>query len=297
MALPLRSVSRRLVVALAPAAAALALVAVGSTNVAAHTLPVPPPSTPQVATWEYLPGVEADFYRPLRPRPHAVPLVVMIPGGGWQTADRTGLGQLAAALAAQGIAATTATYRVGQVSSRFPVPVQDISCAIDASVAAAKRAGLRPDPVVVLGHSAGAHLSSLAVFGAPSFRTAQCPYPRAPVDGWVGLSGVYDLTIVGQWSWTMMGGTAQDLPELYAQAGTATYVPTAPRNIDALVVQGDSDELLISTSIATDLADLLRRYRFETQLTIIPGADHQATYQAPVIGGTLMSWLRQVEPR
>ena len=289
MAVRLGPRTRRALAVLLPALA-LTLVAVGSTAVNANTTP-----TPQVTTWEYLPGVEADFYKPHRTRLHSVPLVVMIPGGGWQTADRTGLGQLAAALSARGIAATNATYRVGQVASQFPVPAQDITCAIDASVAAAKRAGLRPDPVIVLGHSAGAHLSSLAAFGAPSFRTSQCPYPRNRVDGWVGLSGVYDLTIVGQWSWTMMGGTAEELPELYAQAGTATYLPTAPKNIDALVVQGDSDDILISTSIATDFAQLLRQHRFQTQLTIIPGADHQATYQAPVIADTLVSWVRQVE--
>jgi acetyl esterase/lipase len=250
-----------------------------------------------VTTAEYLPGVEADLYLPGRPRGRTLPLVVMVPGGGWRTADRSGLGQLAEALVADGVAVSNATYRVGQEASRFPVPAQDVTCAVDAAVAAVRRSGLRPDPVVLLGHSAGAHLSSLAAFGAPHFRTARCPYPRTRVDGWVGLSGVYDLRIVGEWSWTMMGGTAEELPELYARAATETYLGAGGRtHVDALVVQGDTDEILQSTSVATDFAALLRERGYDTSLRIVAGADHNATYQAPVVADTILRWLCRVEP-
>ena len=252
-------------------------------------------SAPRVTTWEYLPGVEADLYLPSRARSRPVPLVVMVPGGAWQTADRTGLGQLAEALVAKGVAVTNTTYRVGTPTSQFPVPPQDITCAVDASVAAVKRAGFRPGPVVLLGHSAGAHLSSLAAFGAHEFGTAQCRYPRTRVDGWVGLSGIYDLTLVGEFAWTMMGATAEEAPELYVRAATETYLAHGGRtHIDALVVHGDADEL-IPTFVATDFATLLRERGYDTQLTIAPGADHLATFQAAVVAGTVLRWLRQVE--
>jgi acetyl esterase/lipase len=294
MAVRLRSRSVRAVGVLAPLlvlAVALALVAAAPKPVIAQVLP----STPRVTTWEYLPGVEADLYLPARSRTRPVPLVVMVPGGGWQTADRTGLGQLAEALRAQGVAVTNTTYRIGTEASRFPVPPQDVTCALDASVAVVRRAGFRPGPIVLLGHSAGAHLSSLAAFGASEFRSPQCRYPRARVDGWIGLSGIYDLTLVGEYAWTMMGATAEEAPELYARAATATYLATGGRtHIDALVVHGDADEL-IPTFVASDFAALLQARGYETQLTIAPGADHLATFQASVVAGTILTWLGQVE--
>ncbi|GAA1837983.1 hypothetical protein GCM10009682_63320 [Luedemannella flava] len=255
----------------------------------------PAGTKPTFTTWEYLPGVAADLYLPARRTPHRVPLVVLVPGGGWQTADRSGLGQLAEALVAKGIAVNNVTYRVGTEASRFPVPAQDVTCAVDASVAALKRAGFHPGPVVLVGHSAGAHLSSLAAFGAASFRSPACRYPHSQVDGWVGLSGIYDLTVVGQWSWTMMGGTAEELPDLYAGAATGTYLVGGRRtHIDALVVHGTADEL-IPTFIATDFATLLRERGYDTQVELIDGAGHNDTYQAPVIADALLRWLGQVE--
>jgi acetyl esterase/lipase len=274
-------------------AVALGLVAAAPDPVIAQARP----STPRVTTWEYLPGVEADLYLPARGRFRPVPLVVMIPGGGWQTADRTGLGQLAEALRAEGVAVTNATYRIGTEASRFPVPPQDVACAVDASVAVVRRAGFHPGPIVLLGHSAGAHLSSLAAFGGSEFRSPQCRHPRARVDGWIGLSGIYDLTLVGQYAWTMMGATAEEAPELYARAATHTYLATGGRtHIDALVVHGDADGL-IPPFVGSDFAALLESRGYETQLTIAPGADHLATFQASVVGETILTWLDQVERR
>jgi acetyl esterase/lipase len=286
-----RRAPRRIIGATA-AALALALIALIPVPVNAQTMTRP---AAPFTTWEYLPGVEADLYLPARARHRTVPLVVLVPGGAWQTADRTGLGQLAEALVADGVAVTNTTYGIGSESTRFPVPVQDIACAVDASVAVVRRAGFRPGPVVLVGHSAGAHLSSLAAFGASEFRTPRCRYPRARVDGWVGLSGIYDLRLVGEYAWTMMGATADEAPELYARAATEAYLGDGGRtHIDALVAHGDADEL-IPTFVATDFAALLTDRGYETQLTIVPGADHLGTFQAPAIADTLVAWLGQVE--
>jgi acetyl esterase/lipase len=277
------------------AAFALALVALVPGPVNAQTM-TPTMSQPAVGftTWEYLPDVEADLYLP-RGRHRPVPLVVMVPGGGWQTADRTGLGQLAEALVADGIAVANTTYRIGTEAARFPVPVQDVACAVDASVAKVRRAGFRPGPVVLLGHSAGAHLSSLAAFGGSEFRTRQCRHQHVRVDGWVGLSGIYDLRLVGEYAWTMMGATAEEAPELYARAATETYLADGGRtHIDALVAHGDADDL-IPPFVSSDFAALLTARGYETQLTIVPGADHLGTFQAPAIADTIVAWLGQVE--
>jgi len=51
------------------------------------------------STSEYLPGLEADVYLPSVAQAGPVPVVLLVPGGGWQTADRSGLAPLAAELA------------------------------------------------------------------------------------------------------------------------------------------------------------------------------------------------------
>jgi acetyl esterase/lipase len=179
---------------------------------------------------------------------------------------------------------------------RFPVPVQDIRCSVDAAVDRLRRHGLRADPVVLLGHSSGAHLSSLAAFGDRAFRAPGCPYPPSRIDGWVGLSGIYDLRLVGSWSWEMMGATQEEDPAGYARAATETYLSDHGRpTLRTLVVHGEADEL-IPPFVADDFADLLREHGYRTRLTLIPGADHNAVYQAPVVADVVLDWLRTVRP-
>jgi acetyl esterase/lipase len=269
--------------------------------VAASAAPTPthkPVTPPSVTTAEYLPGVEADLYLPARGQGRKpVPVVVMVPGGAWIAADRTGLGQLAEALAAERVAVFNATYRIGDEASQFPVPVEDIRCAVDAAVAAVRDAGFRPAEVVLLGHSSGAHLSSLAAFGDEEFDADTCPYPDAEIDGWVGLSGFYDLTAVGPLADVMMGGSAADLPELYAATNPEAYLPDGKRrqHLDALIIQGDADEFGITAEYAEGFGQTLRDHRFDTRVVVVEGGDHHATYQAPVVADTILRWLSNVE--
>jgi acetyl esterase/lipase len=279
--------------------AALALTLPTAVAATAAVTPAHKPSIPpSVSSADYLPGVEADLYLPSRgPGRKPVPVVIMVPGGAWSSADRSGLGQLADALADEGVAVFNATYRIGDEESTFPLPVQDVRCAVDAGVAAVRDAGLRPGQVVLLGHSAGAHLSSLAALGDEEFDAATCPYPDAEIDGWVGLSGVYDLTFVGPLADVMMGGSAAELPELYAAANPESYLTGGSRHqhLDALVVQGDADEFGITADYAEGFGQTLRDHRYDTRVVIVEGGDHHATYQAPVVADTILRWLAHVE--
>ena len=119
----------------------------------------PGPSTatvPPTSTSEYLPGLAADVYLPT-PGDDPVPIVLLVPGGGWQTADRTGLAPLASSLADAGFVAVNATYRAGVDGATFPEPVQDVLCAAGFAVGQARTAGLEPGPVVVLGDDVHGH--------------------------------------------------------------------------------------------------------------------------------------------
>lgn len=252
-----------------------------------------------VTTADFLPGVAADLHLPDRPgkRRH-IPLIVMVPGGGWQTADRTGFGLLAQEFAAKGVAVSNTTYRVGG-DVRFPVPAQDASCAVDAAVATVRSHGLEPGPVVILGHSAGAHLSSLVAFGGDTFDSPDCPYPDAEIDGWVGISGIYDLRVVGPFAWPMMGVTQEEDPAAYDFASTDTHVTAnaaRKQHLDALVLNGTEDEFGITADYARGFADMLRDAGHQTRVEILEGFDHNEPWQqASTTAPLILRWLHQVE--
>jgi acetyl esterase/lipase len=145
-----------------------------------------------VRTQEYLPGVSADVFLPVTARDRA-PVVILVPGGSWRTANRSGLAPLAETLAERGMTVVNATYRAADSGARFPEPVADIVCAIDFGVEQARLQHVAPGPVVVVGHSSGAQLAALAALEPARFR-ASCPDPQVDAHGFVGLAGPYNLT-------------------------------------------------------------------------------------------------------
>ena len=129
-------------------------------------------------TSEYLPGLAADVVLPPVPaRAGRAPIVVLVPGGGWHTADRTGLLPLARALAEGGAVTVTVTYRGSDQGGRFPGTVEEVTCAAGFAVRQARTAGIEPTHVVLLGHSAGGHLAALAALAPSEFRA---PAPTRP---------------------------------------------------------------------------------------------------------------------
>src|SRR5689334_5359165 len=140
-----------------------------------------PPAEPayRVVTQNYLPGVPADVYLP--DGVSAAPVVILVPGGAWLRADRTGLPPLARRLAREGIVAVNTTHRAVGTGAHFPQRVADVICSIDFAVHRAEQAGIAATAVVVLGHSSGAHLAALAALGGDALRTSW-PYPPVRVN-------------------------------------------------------------------------------------------------------------------
>jgi acetyl esterase/lipase len=255
------------------------------------------PSTSETArpsTAQYLPGVAADVYLPA-PAAEA-PVVVLIPGGGWRTADRRGLAPLAKALAADGMVVVNATYRAAQDGVRFPTPVQDVVCAIDFATLRARQDGITPGPVIVVGHSSGAQLSALAALAGPRFRGA-CPYPSVLVDGLVGLAGPYDVLSLADIAYPLFGVSLKERPDLWRQGDPATWVGerTGARPLAVLLAHGDADDT-VPITFTTSFAAQLRDAGHPVRVVIVPKADHQAIYQPGVIEATIRDWVRTQLP-
>lgn len=247
------------------------------------------------STREYLPGHEADVYLPAGG--HArdpVPVVVLIPGGGWQTADRRGLAPLAADLSDAGFVAVNATYRAGEDGATFPIPVQDVLCASGFAVEAAHSAGVEPGPVVALGHSAGGHLAALAALAGDEL-AGQCPSPVPAIEGLIGLAGVYDARAFEFALVDFFGGTQAEQPQVWSQGDPLGLVDSGnvPDDLHVLLLHGDADEdVPMEQSRAFEAA--LTRAGVPVRLDVVPGATHQSIYSADVTAQSAIAWIREL---
>lgn len=262
-------------------------------GLAACTSAADPPRLDHLSrTTDYLPGVAADVFLPDATGTSA-PVVVLVPGGSWRSADRTGLRPLADSLAARGLVVVNATYRAADSGARFPRPVQDIACAVDFAVARARAraAGVAPRAVVLVGHSAGAQLAALAALDPARFR-AGCPYPAARIDGFVGLAGPYNIYLWADLAAPIFARSRADDPATWAAADPFAAV-AARAGVDRLsivLVHGEADhDVPLSSSAFFD--DKLRQAGYRVQLRLVPGADHAAVYDPAVVTTLLTRWI------
>jgi len=237
---------------------------------------------------DYLAGRAADTWLPRRMPQATTPVVLLLPGGSWQTADPTGLRPLAAWLARHGVPAVTATYRAAGDGVLMPDAIADIRCAAAYAGAAAGRPG-RPRPVVLLGHSSGAHLAALAAL-APGSPPATCRYPAPEVVGLVGLSGPYYVRGVADLLEPLVGASPAADPAAWAAADPLRLAARPPTGLAVLLVHGTADPV-VPPGQSRLLADRLRASGVDVTLRMVRGADHDSIYTAAVAGPRVLQWL------
>jgi len=272
-------------------AATLALSACSATEGQDSVSSTAAPGRAPDSTEDYLPGLAADLYLPVG-KPASAPVVVMVPGGGWTSADRTGFGPLAASLSAAGAVVVNATYRVAP-TARFPQPVADVVCAADFGAARSVRSGITPTHVVLLGHSAGAHLAALAAL-APSHFRAGCPWPANDVDGFVGLAGPYSPEMLAEVAQPLFGTGPDEEPDRWHEGSPGSWAGERGPAPAALLVHGERDEV-VPPSESRSLADELTDTGHVAELDIVTGADHQTIYRPEVVSSRVVRWLASLD--
>jgi acetyl esterase/lipase len=238
-------------------------------------------------TVEYAPGLTEDIYLPrVKGR---VPLVVMVPGGGWATADPSGLAGLAASLAAAGIAAAPTHIRAATDGAVYPVPVEDVLCALRAASAAVTSRGFTPGPLAVLGHSSGAHLAALAVLAVDDY-TPTCTAPAVRPDALIGLSGPYDISQLPDIARSLLGTTPEDDPATWKAANPVRRADLRP-DVPVLLLHGDADRT-VPVAFTRQFAQALKAAGHRTTVEVVPRADHQSIYTAEVSAERIAQWLQ-----
>lgn len=138
-------------------------------------------------SWAYgaHPRHTLDIYRAGRENKIA-PIVLFYYGGGWISGERATYAFVGSALAANGVTTVVADYRLfPQV--KYPAFNQDAALAYGWTHANVANGGRRP--IILMGHSAGAHIASLVTLDPRYRRAVASDYP-APA-ALIGLSGPY----------------------------------------------------------------------------------------------------------
>lgn len=239
---------------------------------------------------DYLPGLPATMYLPEATGP--ADLVLLVPGGGWSSADPTGLIPLAEQLAGNGTTAVTMTYSTTDMGATYPTPVDDVACAVRWAAKTAADNDRPPSRVIVFGHSAGGHLAALVATSGDRFG-GECPDPVVPIDGLIGVAGVYDVSWAGSFLTDFFGGSKEEVPENWQEGDPMWWLTSDSADLDdlsVLLVHGDADNT-VPVSVTSTYADAMSEAGNEPQVEILPGETHLTVFEADVIGETIETWL------
>jgi acetyl esterase/lipase len=131
-----------------------------------------------------------DIYAP-EPRRAQAPTVVFFYGGSWQEGDKSIYRFVGAALAARGVVAVIPDYRV-YPEVRFPGFVEDGARVVRWAHDHAAEFGGAPSRMVLMGHSAGAHIAAMLTYDRQWLAAVNLD-PDSDIRGLVGLAGPYDF--------------------------------------------------------------------------------------------------------
>jgi acetyl esterase/lipase len=213
--------------------------------------------------------------RPLERSDVPLPCVIYVHGGGWSRGHRTDAPN--DLLALRGYVTVSISYRFSQ-EAIFPAAIHDVKAAIRWVRANAADLGVDTTRIGIWGHSAGAHLASLATV------TGDLP----EMEGKVGVAG-YSSTIQAAVSlaghgWfpdealfadkaieRLLGAHQRDAPELAAFASPLQHVTLGAPPF--LIVHGEVDSV-VPRSQAQLLHDGLTAAGVESEVLVVPGAGH-----------------------
>jgi acetyl esterase/lipase len=234
--------------------------------------------------------LEADLVQPSRPVDS--PVAVLVPGGGWVDADRSGLTPLADALAGEGIFVVNTTYRPANAGGDLESMVADVVCAMRSAARRVADITGESVEVVPIGHSAGAHLAALATLADDEF-TVSCADDPAVVAGFVGLAGPYDVARVPDVAFPLFGVSPDADPDRWAAGNPLTYASSDPA-LPALLVHGSADAL-VPVDFTEQFAEALSSAGHPVETRIVAGATHGSIFDPAVTGDMIASWLLALE--
>jgi len=221
-------------------------------------------------------SLKLDLYMPVK-HDGAAPGVIAIRGGGWMVNDRREFAHVASALAERGLVAASIEYRTAD-ETLYPAAIQDVKAAIRWMRANARKYGVSPEAIGVLGGSSGAYMALMAgltandrsLEGAGGHQNIS-----SRVQAVVAMAAPTDLRSLDAGARRTLVRILRASPEqnlgLWAQASPAQRV--SANGPPVLLLHSDADEA-VSPEQSTRFAELYRQAGATAQLTLLPRAPH-----------------------
>jgi acetyl esterase/lipase len=213
----------------------------------------------------YLPGPRhgLDIYR-ADASAGALPVVVFIYGGSWQSGEKADYLFAASALARRGFLVMVPDYRL-YPAVQFPGFIEDAARAVAFARRVAPSYGGDPRRLFVVGHSAGAHIAAMLALDPRYLRAAGMD--RRDLAGMAGLAGPYDFLPI----------IAPDIQAVFSAA--ADKRETQPidfvdgHNPPMLLLAGEDDTTVLPRN-TTALAAAIRAKGGPVEMKLYPGVAH-----------------------
>jgi acetyl esterase/lipase len=211
-----------------------------------------------------------NIYRPLQVGKY--PAIVSIYGGAWQRGNPDSDDTFNRYIAAQGYVVWAISYRYAP-AYHFPVQIEDVRSALTFIKNHAVENETDLDRVALIGRSAGAQLAMLAAYQDPPFPIKALVNYYGPVNLTAGYDDVPTPDPIESRATlrAFLGGTPQDVPQLYRQASPINAVkPALPTS---LLIYGGKDRI-VESKYGKYLAQQLRSQGNRAVFIEIPWADH-----------------------
>lgn len=209
------------------------------------------------------------------------PVVVFWYGGSWQSGSRGAYRFVGAALAERGCVTVLPDYRL-YPAVRFPEFLDDAALTVKWVQEHAQEFGGDPRHVVLMGHSAGAHIAAFIAL-KPELLQKVGAHPDW-IAGLVGLAGPYALAPNTRTLHTIFGAP-------YTEADWQPYRFVTPRAPPTFIAHG-LDDTVVSVRQAEQLRDALRRnnvsvvaelYADKGHADMVAALSVPARHRAPVL--------------
>jgi acetyl esterase/lipase len=203
-----------------------------------------------------------DFYAP---EDESDMLLIIVHGGGWVLGDKIQFSQAADFFSKYNISVINMNYRLAP-DWKYDSPLQDISIVLKEIDSNKKDFNLNDDyKIVLLGHSAGAHLVSLYSLNEQDYGTKN-------IDYCIGLAGPYDLTKIYE----------DKDKQLIEEALNSFLDGTSPEDVSPVyqITNGEQTKFLLMIGNEDELVSADQMYSFEKALK-----DTNTYIEAYVIAG------------
>ena len=214
--------------------------------------------------------LKLNLYRPLAQGKY--PTIIVIYGGAWQRGSASNDEGFSRYMAGQGYSVVAIDYRHAP-QYKFPAQLADVQTALQYILDRAEELEVDCDRLAIMGRSAGGHLAKLAAYQADAlpFKAVVSYYgPTNLTEGYnepPSPNPIDSQTLLADF----LGGSPQELPELYQTASPFTYIRA---NLPPTLLVYAQNDHVVQAKFGDRMYRQLRALNNSAVFINIPWAEH-----------------------